>query len=97
MTKRDRKWAWKHSSDDLDIGDTSPDQHIREVLEEIGRGDEFETLRDMAIAKIPQPNLPERLVSDEEARQQLAEVAEQVRSARNKAGFPNPTRSRDFK
>jgi hypothetical protein len=96
ISEQDRKKAWGFTWDETFIDDDANDQGIQEVLDIIGRGDEFEKLRDQAYSEIEQPTPPAMAESAEDRQRDLDEVAEQIRKRQGRKK-PNLTKFIDFK
>jgi hypothetical protein len=95
-SKQDRAKAWGFTWDETFIDDDADEQRIREVLDCIGRGDEFDKLHEQAYSQIEQPTPPATAESAEDHQRSLDELAAQLRKRRRRKK-PNLTKFLDFK
>jgi len=74
--------VWGFTWDETLIDDDADDQRIRDVLDLIGRGDEFEKLRERAYSEVEQPTPPVSAESAKDFQRDFDEVARQLRKLR---------------
>jgi hypothetical protein len=96
MTKQDRSKASGFTWDETFIYPDDNEDRIQFVLDTIGRGDEFDKLRDQAYSEIAQPEPPASSESSEERQRDLDEVSTYFRKRRGRKK-PNLAKFMDFK
>lgn len=78
--RRREHGQWVFAPDEVEIDDNANEDRIRQVLEVIGFGDQFDRLRREAYDGVPQPEPPAAVVDDDDAPMSDANVAE-IRAA----------------
>jgi hypothetical protein len=83
--KSAKKDNWHFYEDEVDIPPDADEERIRLVLDTIGRGDVFDSLRENALAIIEQPDPPpQQSQTREEQQAELAEAAKAISRRRRK-------------
>ena len=93
VSKQDRAKAWGFTWDETFIDDNADERRIQEVLDCIGRGDEFDKLREQAYSQIEQPTPPAETAEEttEDRQRSLDELAAYFRKRRRRKK-PNLTK-----
>jgi hypothetical protein len=84
MSKQDRMKVWGFHWDETLIDADADDERVREVLDLIGRGDEFDKLRDRVYSEVEQPTAPAKAESAAKIEEDFGEVAAQIRNRRRR-------------
>jgi hypothetical protein len=86
-----RKRAWGFMKNETSLDANADERQIQDVLDIIGRGDEFRIVREKTYSEVKQPTPPKKLVDSSETQQSLDEMTRQVRERRKRT---KPSKSR---
>jgi 5-methylcytosine-specific restriction protein A len=78
--RRREHGQWAFAPDEVEIDDHANEDRVRQVLDVLGFGDQFDRLRREAYDAVPQPEPPAAVVDDDDAPMSDADVAE-IRAA----------------